>query len=83
MSIPHKNSRVVVVDGKSFRYHVKIDNINDHPDQRKLTLTIQENVEFPGKAHQTSERYFGAITPSYVCETIRQAIKYGWNPSSK
>lgn len=81
MSIPKKGSRVIVVDDKSYRYLVKVGNIGDHKDQRKLILTIQENEEYPDKIYQQHCFYDSSIKPSDVCKIIRQAIKNGWNPS--
>ena len=81
MSIPKKGSRVLDVDGRSFRYLVKSARGTDHRD---LTVTVQEDVEAPGRCLQFRWPEGHSIFPNDVRETVRDALRTrAWDPSSK
>jgi hypothetical protein len=83
MTIPHKGSRTVDVDGRVFRFLVKEKNIADHRDQWELSVTIQEDVERPGRPLQFTWPYGHAVTPEDVRAAVRDGMKAGWAPGSR
>lgn len=84
MTIPKKGSRVLDVDGRSFRYLVKSSHVADHRDQRELTVTVQENTEAPGRCLQFRWPSGHELFPNDVRETVRDALRTrAWDPSSR
>lgn len=80
MGIPKKKSRVVNVDGRSYRFIVKETHIPDHKDQKELSITVQEDVKKPGRVFQFRAGYAVIITPRLVQAMIVKAIEAGWKP---
>lgn len=90
MSIPHKGSRLVDVDGKPFRFMVKervaipgSDSPHGPADQKLIWVTVQEDVEEPGRPMQYTWPYGHAVTPEDVRTAVRDGMKAGWDPSSR
>jgi hypothetical protein len=83
MSIPHKGSRLVDVDGKPYRFLVKETHVPDHHDQKELSVTIQEEADKPGRPLQFRWPYGHAVTPEDVRTAVRDAVKKGWDPASR
>lgn len=83
MSIPHKGSRLVDVDGRPFRFLVKETHVPEHRDQKELSVTIQEESDRPGRPLQFRWPYGHAVTPEDVRNAVRDAMKAGWDPGSR
>lgn len=83
MGIPKKGSRTTEVDGKPFRYLVREDHIDDHPDQKELNVTVQEDVDRPGNVLQFRWGYGCEISPALIRDAVRVAQKNGWSPSKR
>lgn len=82
-SLPKKNSRVVHLFNKPYRYLIKY---NFGADQ--TSLFIQENKDEPGNvlklnADMVYPAFSAGIKPGDIVEVIRQAIEAGWEPSKK
>lgn len=80
MTIPHKGSRTVDVDGKAFRFLVKEKGF---AEDKELSVTIQEESEKPGRPLQFTWPYGHAVTPEDVRVAVRDAMKAGWDPASR
>jgi hypothetical protein len=83
MGIPRKGSRSVDVDGQKFRFLVKETHIPEHQDQKELSVTVQEDADRPGRVLQFRLGYGFPVSPDWMKEIIRQALKIGWDPKSK
>lgn len=94
MGIPRKGSRHIDVDGKPFRYIVREDGpvVKDDDDpsmdykkpQREfLLVTLQEDVERPGRVCQVRLAGGTEVSPELIRQTIREATRGGWDPSSR
>jgi hypothetical protein len=77
MTIPRKGSRTLDIDGRKFRFMVKPVRDED------LSVTVQEDVEQPGRVMQFHWPEGHSVYPSDVAETVRDALKNGWDPSAK
>jgi hypothetical protein len=76
MTIPRKGSRPIDIDGRMFRFMVK-------PIREELSVTVQEAAEQPGRVLQFQWPEGHSVYPSDVAETVRDALKAGWDPSAR
>jgi hypothetical protein len=84
MTIPHKGSRTVDVDGKPFRFLVKEKTVSGAFDNvKELSVTVQEEAERPGRPMQFTWPHGHAVTPEDVRTAVRGGIGAGWDPASK
>lgn len=72
-----------MVDGKSYRYLVKISHRFEERDQKELVLIVQEVTPKPGRVLFRRLSYYRVITPRLVAEMIPKALKRGWDPSAR
>lgn len=83
MGIPRKGSRKVTFQGKAYRYMVKETHIEDHKDQKELSVTIQEDVERPGRVLQARLGYGESVTTPVVEQLISAGLQRGWEPTAR
>lgn len=84
MTMPKKGSRTVDVDGKPFRFMSREKTVYaPGEDQKELTVTVQEDVEKPGRLLQFKWPGGHAMTPDDVRNAVRDGVKAGWDPASK
>jgi hypothetical protein len=83
VGIPRKGSRSLDVDGRKFRFLVKETHVPDHKDQKELAITVQEDADKPGRVCQLRLPYGFPVSPEWMRETVRMAMKDGWNPSDR
>lgn len=83
MSIPRKRSRKFDLDGRKFIYIVKETTIPGHPDQKEISVTVQEDVDHPRRVMQFRAGFGVEITPSLMKLAIQTALNRGWNPSER
>jgi hypothetical protein len=89
MTIPRRHSRPLDVDGRKFRYMInaKPRDLEAGPDDRKITLTIQEDTEDPGRVLQTDLPHGVPVTPLTIAGIVRRALKapgtLRWDPSER
>jgi hypothetical protein len=87
MGMPRKRSRVIDVDGKSFRWMLNCGSAQDWDEDPTCagTVTVQENCEKPGHVLQQILMWLGgdSVTPEIMREVIRRALADGWVPSSR
>jgi hypothetical protein len=77
MGIPRKASRGIEINGRTYRWMARLDKL----DPSKSILTVQEDVDRPGKPKQFT--VYGTVTPSDVTRIVQGAIKSGWDPTSR
>lgn len=82
MGIPKKGSRKIDVDGKGFRFLVREKKIPDFEDL-KLSVTVQEEADKPGRCFQFDWPHGHFVTPEDVKVAVRDAMKAGWDPWSR
>lgn len=83
MGIPKKGSRLVAVDGKQYRFLVKEVNVPDHPDQKELSIVVQEDVERPGNVLRFRHDYGVPIILAEIPFYVRKGLKQGWDPAKR
>lgn len=83
MGIPRKGSRSITVDGRQYRYLIKQTHIAEHKDQKELSVTVQEDVERPGRVLQWRWPYGCSVLPDDIKANIRFALERGWEPSER
>jgi len=88
MGIPRKGSRAFSYQHKdgefqAFRYLVKETHIDDHKDQKELSITIQEETQKPGNVLQCRWPYGHQVTATVISKLIEDGIKAGWDPSKR
>lgn len=83
MGMPRKRCRKLDIDGKPFIFMVKETHIEDHRDQKELSITVQEDAEKPGRVLQFRLGYGSMVTPFLVQHVAKQAFAAGWNPSER
>lgn len=55
----------------------------NQPKDLELAVTVQEDVERPGRVCQFRLDYGFNVTPAFVQSTIRAAILAGWDPTAR
>jgi hypothetical protein len=83
LGIPRKGSRKVTVFTREYLYVIKETHVPEHLDQKELSVTVQEDVEKPGRVCQWRWAYGFNYSPEDVRQTIVKAIEAGWNPSAR
>lgn len=83
MGIPRKGSRKVTIEGKPFLYLVKETHIPEEPDQKEISVTVQEDVAKPGRILQFRVGYGSSVTGFMVQHVVKQAFAQGWDPSER
>ena len=88
--MPRKGSRKISIDGKNYLWSLRTSNRyirwdEEQPAMNAGTLTVQEDVEKPGRVAQTSLlwRRTTSVTPEVIRAVIRRFIVNGWNPSER
>lgn len=85
MGIPKKKSRLTEVSGKKFRYvirDVRAQEVNPTED-REVVLTVQEDIDRPGRVLQVLLPHGISIVPEMVKKLIEQGLHDGWHPSDR
>lgn len=83
MGIPKKGSRTVEVEGRNYRYILKETHVLNKPKELTVTLTVQEDVERPGRVFQAVFAYGEEVSPKMVREVVQSARQAGWDPAAK
>ncbi len=88
MGMPRKGSRIIDVDGHSFRWRLnsrKHRYSYDEPELAVGHLTVQQDLERPGHVFQQWLHWYPgtSVTPEIVREVIRRALDAGWDPNSR
>jgi hypothetical protein len=84
MSIPRKGSRKISVDGRDFIYIIKESKgYDDTLNMKMVVVTVQEDIERPGRVFQFSEVKGVEITPSLMETKISLALRKGWKPNDR
>lgn len=83
MGMPRKRSRKLSVDGKNYIYMVKETHIPEHHDQKELSITVQADVDRPGRVMQFRAGYGTEIGPTVVMQQIERALQSGWDPTER
>lgn len=86
MTIPHKGSRLLDVDGKAFRFLVKDlrgPTVSESGEPTQVRVTVQEDSDQPGRPLQFTWPYGHAVTPEDVRTAVRDGVKAGWDPASR
>jgi hypothetical protein len=89
MVMPKKGTRKIEVDGRSFRWRLPPprwgEDLGLDPKLRTATLTIQEDVDRPGRVAQVELEWDNgqSVVPEDVQSLIRRALKSGWDPTER
>ena len=80
MGIPRKNSRQIAVYGREYRYVLRETSGGD---PKELQVTVQEDVERPGRVLQWKWPHGHGYGPDDVRQSVELALGSGWNPSER
>jgi len=95
MGMPRKGSRRVVVAGRRFLWRVKSGSGYSNCGNRYIRLTVQEDVDRPGRVMQAEITAlkeqpdvdwiddFSSLRPADVEALVRAALGAGWNPERR
>lgn len=90
MALPKKNSRTINVEGKDYRYAIKVSANPNNEFNKENVLYVHEDVKGPGNllvvwldSKQVSYTAGIGVGPGAVKQIIEQSIIHGWEPSKK